>query len=411
MRDIIKKIFITFAVLLVFEVGKTVTIPGVTSLTHIYSSALGNFLGAMSMLSGGSLSTFSIFALGVGPYITSSIVLQLLGSAGVPYIKQLMDEGGKGRTKFNRLMRYASILIAIIQAFGITAMFEKNYGVLQDSSFMGYGLVILCMTAGMCVVMWLADLITMKGIGNGVSVIIFAGIVSELPTNIYNVYRTLTEKNNGLLLFCLYMIVYVILVFLVVLVEQSDRRIPIQQSNRVINRTLGDFSYIPLKVNSASVMPVIFASTFMSAPSLIMGLFNLDTEKVNTFMDTGSVSGMIIYALLIVGFTFLYTGTQVNVDEMSENLAQNGTYIPGVRPNEETKRYIKRVLNSITWVGALFLVFIALLPNFIALLTGISSRAAMGGTGLIVAVGVAIELINNVKTLMKNGAYSSYRRM
>ena len=410
MKEIIKRALITIGVLFIFEFGKTVTIPGVINVTSLYSNVFSNVLDSISMLSGGSLGSFSIFTLGVGPYITSSIIIQLLGTAGIPYIKNLMDEGGKGKAKLNRLMRYASLIIACIQGFALTVMYEKSYGILQDTSFLGYGQVILAMVAGMCVVMWMADFITVHGLGNGVSIIIFTGIISGLPATIRSVYSLFMEGNNGMLKFCLYLLMYVVLIILVVLVELSERRIPVQQSNRVVNKTLGDLSFIPLKVNSASVMPVIFASTFLSAPSMIASLFGVNVDVINKFLSLSSWTGLLVYGVLIVFFTFLYTGMQVNVDDITENLANNGSYIPGVRPNDETRRYINNVLNGITWVGAAFLLFIALLPNLVSIVTGIPSNIAIGGTGIIIAVGVAIELINNVKTMKKNSAYESYRR-
>ena len=394
--------------LLVFKLGKAVTIPGIDTTLIKLSVSSNSFLNVMSMFSGGSLSSFSILALGVGPYISSSIVVQLAAMV-VPKLKELSQQGQKGRAKINRISRYFSLVVGVIQGFALIAMFENNYHILNDSSTMGYIYAILCLLAGMSITMWISDIITVYGLGNGVSIVIFIGAIGTLPLEFKTAYETFAAMNNGTLWFVLYCLMFVLIVISIVLVETAERRIPIQQSNRVLSKTKGDFSYIPLKPNSSSVTPVIFASAFMTAPAVILALFGVDTTKVSEVLSLTSVSGLIIYSILIVLFTFFYSNLQVDVDTMCENFEKNGTYVPGVRPGDETRKYVSKVLNSITCLGALFLVAICVLPNVIAMVTKMSSTAALGGTGIIISVSVALDVYKNLKTMKQNSAYDNYR--
>lgn len=408
MKEILKRCAITLLVLFIFKLGTTLTVPGVSNILSKLSLSSGNFLDVISMMGGGSLSSFSVFALGVGPYITSSIVIQLLSADIVPYLSKLANEGGKGRAKLNKITRNFALVVALIQAVALTLMFEKNYGILLNNSFSGYAIVVFGLITGLTIVMWLADVITVHGIGNGTSIIIFAGIVNNLPANLRYVYNYFAGKTNGMLWFAFYLLMFIVIIAFIVFVENSERRIPIQQSNRVINRTKGDFNFIPLKLNSASVIPVIFASTFMTVPSVIIALFRVDTTKIDAILSLTSISGLIIYSVLIVMFTFIYSHIQIKPEQIAENFAKNGTYIPGTRPGPETEKYISRVLNSITCAGALSLLFIALLPNVIAMITGLPSSVALGGTSLIIAVGVACEIIKTFKNTKISNKYDNY---
>lgn len=409
MKDVIKKILITLGILILFKLGSVITVPNVDiGDVKTYLSS-GTFLTAMNMITGGSLETFSIFALGVGPYINASIVIQILCMV-IPPLKELSEEGGKGRAKMEKITKATTLVIAIIQALSLTLMFQNSYEILEDISVYGIINVVIMMVAGMSITMWLADVITAYGVGNGASVIIFTGIISGLPSTFKTVYETLMLETNGTLKFILYCVVYVLLIVAICFVETSERRILIQQSNRVVNKTKGDFNYIPLKINSAGVMPVIFASTLLSAPSIIANLFG-KTELATTLSEKLSLSswlGIIIFGLLIVMFSFFYTSISINPTQMADNLKKNGTYIPGIRPGFETEKYIKKVLYSITCLGTLCLLIIALMPSIIAKFTSLSSNVALGGTGLIVAVGVAIEIKKNIQTILTNKSYQKY---
>lgn len=407
MKEVVKRSVITLLILFVYKLGMTITVPGVSNVMTQLSLMTSNFLDTISMVGGGSLSSFSIFALGVGPYITSSIVIQLLTEL-IPYLKKIAEEGGKGRAKLNKITRNCALIISGIQAFTFTAMFEKNYGILQNSGFQGYFIVIISMMTGFTIVMWLSDLITMYGIGNGSSIIIFAGIVSNLPSNIRYVYNVLKDKASGTLLFVLYLIMFVLIIALIVFIENSERRIPIQQSNRIVNRTDGDFSFMPLKLNSSSVIPVIFASTFMTVPPMVAGASGVNVEKISKFLSLTSITGLIIYSLLIVFFAFVYANIQIKPEKIAENFAKNGTYIPGIRPGVDTENYISKVLNHINVAGVAFLLFIALLPNVIAMVTGLPANVALGGTSLIIAVGVACEIIKTFKSTKISNRYDNY---
>lgn len=408
MKEIIKRCSITLLVLLVFKLGMTLTVPGVSNALTKLSLSTGNFLDVISMMGGGALSSFSVFALGIGPYITSSIVIQLLSADIVPYLSKLAEEGGKGRAKLNKITRNFSLVVAVIQSIALTLMFEKNYGILLDTSIAGYALVVICLVTGLTVVMWMADVITVHGVGNGTSIIIFAGIVSNLPANLRYVYNFFLEKEHGNIWFAVYLLMFVAIVAFIVFTENSERRIPIQQSNRVVNRSKGDFNFIPFKLNSASVIPVIFASTFMTVPSVVIALFGVDTTKIDSVLSLTSISGLIIYSVLIVMFTFIYSHIQIKPEQIAENFAKNGTYIPGIRPGNETEKYLTRVLNYITCAGSASLLFIALLPNIIAMLTGLPASVALGGTSLIIAVGVACEIIKIFKNTKISCKYDNY---
>lgn len=408
MKNIFKRIGITILIILVFKLGKTIIIPGVNPTLIKLSLSTGNFLNIMSMVSGGSLSSFSIFALGVGPYISASIIIQL-SATFIPYLKKLREEGQKGRSKINRITRYASVIIAIFQALALVLMFNKDYNILENSTTLGYISVIVCLIAGMSITMWLADIITVYGIGNGVSILIFIGIISSMPNNFKVVYNTLISLNHGYLYFVLYCMMFVLMVIGIILLNTSERRIPIQQSHRVVNKAKGDFNYIPFKPNSASVTPVIFASAFLTVPPIVASFFTSNLDTINNFFSLTSISGIVMYSILIICFTFFYTNLEIDIKHITENFENNGTYIPGIRPGLETRKYLSHVLNSITWLGAIGLVIISILPSIIAMQTGMSSSIIIGGNSIIIAVDVSLEIAKNLKTMIEKNEYEHYR--
>lgn len=288
MKKILKRIIITLFVLLIYKIGLAITIPGVdTSLINVYISS-GNFLSTISMVTGGSLESFSIFALGVGPYINASIVIQLLGLI-FPTIKDWREEGNKGREKLDKLTKYTTLVIGILQAIMITYMFQNSYGILEDGTVMGYINTIVLMLAGTSCVLWLADVITAYGLGNGTSVIIFAGIVTNLPYNFKTVFDTFVTEQNNVFKFVMYCVVFALLIVMIIFEELSERRILIQQSNRVVSKAKGDFNYIPLKANSGGVMPVIYASIIISLPSTLANFFS-ESEVLKNISETISLS-------------------------------------------------------------------------------------------------------------------------
>lgn len=405
-KDLRKRILFTLAVLAIFILGSNIMVPGAKAIT----SDLG-FLELLSLMSGGNLQSFSIFALGVGPYITASIITQLLQMDIIPYFKELKEQGATGRQKINRINRYLGILFAFLQGYIFSYAYLKGMGsmvVLKST---------LYITAGSSFLIWLADEVNNKGIGNGMSLIIMAGIVKSLPGMFITAFNDLILSGNfstmaGVSLFVLFILVYVIILVGVIFVESSQRRIPIQYSNRTSGAYGAQQSYIPIKLNSAGVMPVIFASAIVGIPSMIAGVINNETftNIVNNYINYTSPVGFILYIVLIFAFGYIYTLMELNPDEMSENLDKNRSYIPGVTPGEKTSQYLKHVITRLTVVGSLFLIVLAALPILIGKIPYLSSNITLGGTGLLIVVGVALETYKQLESSIVSRSYNGSRK-
>ena len=405
-KDLRKRILFTLAVLAIFILGSNIMVPGAKAIT----SDLG-FLELLSLMSGGNLQSFSIFALGVGPYITASIITQLLQMDIIPYFKELKEQGATGRQKINRINRYLGILFAFLQGYIFSYAYLKGMGsmvVLKST---------LYITAGSSFLIWLADEVNNKGIGNGMSLIIMAGIVKSLPGMFITAFNDLILSGNfstmaGVSLFVLFILVYIIILVGVIFVESSQRRIPIQYSNRTSGAYGAQQSYIPIKLNSAGVMPVIFASAIVGIPSMIAGVINNETftNIVNNYINYTSPVGFILYIVLIFAFGYVYTLMELNPDEMSENLDKNRSYIPGVTPGEKTSQYLKHVITRLTVVGSLFLIVLAALPILIGKIPYLSSNITLGGTGLLIVVGVALETYKQLESSIVSRSYNGSRK-
>lgn len=405
-KDLRKRILFTLVVLAIFVAGTTIVVPGAKAIT----SDLG-FLELLNLMSGGSLKTFSIFALGVMPYISASIITQLLQMDILPYFKELKDQGATGRQKINRINRYLSILFAFVQGYIFSYAYLKGYGtftVLKTT---------LILTAGSSLLIWLADEVTNKGIGNGMSLMIMAGIVQQLPNIFITAFNDLVTSGNfstwaGISLFILFVLVYVLILVGVIFVESAQRRIPIQYSSRTSTAYNKEQSYIPIKLNSASVMPVIFASAFVGIPALIAQVIKNEAFKnfVNNYINYTSFTGFILYVVLIFVFGYVYTLMELNPDEMSENLDKNRSYIPGITPGEKTSQYLKYVITRLTVVGSLFLIVIAALPILMGKIPNLSSSVTLGGTGLLIVVGVALETYKQLESSIVSRSYNSSRK-
>lgn len=416
-KDILKAILFTLAALLVYRLGCAIPTPGTTvgALTTALSGS--SILTMFSMFTGGSLDNYSIFTLGVSPYITASIVVQLLGDI-IPYLSELRKTGEKGRVKLNRITRWAGFVLAILQAFSLTYGFDKQYGILQYSVPRYYVYVTCVLVAGYSATVWIADAITRHGIANGQSMIIFAGIVAKFPSTFASAFSTLisgkegTELYQGIGTFVAFCLLFAFIIFAVIFIEGSYRKIHIRyagQSYSGVGRTSGsqwdasmDNSYIPVKVNSASVIPVIFAQSLISIILIVTSYVNYDVyEALNdNWLSFGGKKGLLIYALLIIFFTFMYTEVQEDFEAMAKNLSQNNGYIANVRPGKDTEDFLRKTYNRVTVAGAFGLVLLALLPYVLAMFTDLSSTNAVMGTGMIIVVGVAIEAVNNVRTMM-----------
>ncbi len=395
-KDIRKKIFFTLAVLFIFKLGTTITVPGTQAITQ----DLG-FLELMNAMSGGALQQFSIFALGVTPYINASIIMQLLQMDIIPYFSDLKNQGPTGRRKLNQISRYLGIGLAFIQGYIFSfAFYGANAGVLE------YLRIAIILTAGTALVLWLGDQITQKGIGNGVSLIIMAGIIASLPNMFITAFSefvsfTTTQATIiGLVMYLLFILVYLLIVVGIIFVQEAERRIPIQYANRTTSAYGGQQTYMPIKINSAGVIPVIFASVLISIPVTIANFIDKAnfTEFVNKYINYDTVTGFALYMILIFVFAYFYTFMQFNPEELSSNLNKNGGYIPGVKPGKDTSLYIKHVISRITIVGSLFLMVLAAMPILFSKLSGLSSSITIGGTGLLIVVGVALETFNQVES-------------
>lgn len=407
-KDIRKRILFTLAVLFVFRLGTAIVIPGVNV------SGINNlgFLELLDVMGGGALSNVSIFALGVSPYITASIIIQLLEMDIVPYFTELSKQGGTGRAKLNQITRITGIVLAFIQGYMFSFTYIKGHAVME------YMLFSLVLTAGTCFVMWMSDQITSKGVGNGTSMIIMAGIVSELPNMFKSAYVGFTGNsgNLGILMFAIYVLVYIALIIGIIYIETSERRIPIQYSNKTTGTFVKNQNYIPFKLNSAGVMPVIFASALITIPGVIAGfinkpgIVNFVNKWLSLYGDQSNGTGFVLYIIFIFAFSYFYTFLQIKPKEMAENLNKNGGYIPGVRPGNETVNYVNKVLKNLTVVGALGLAVIAALPILFGVITKLSNNVSIGGTGMLIVIGVCLETYKQIESKLVSHTYKKGRR-
>ena len=417
-KDIAKRVLFTLVVLLIYKIGLSVTVPNVkvSDLTGALQDS--SWLSLISLIGGGGLESFSIFSLGVTPYITASFIVQMLGMDVIPYFTELTKQGNVGRKKMDQITRYMAVVFAFVQSLSLIYMMNKNYTGLisgaDSASQMAY--IALVFTAGSFILIWLGDQMSMKGIGNGLSMLIAAGIVGRLPQQVIGSFQSLCGKSatvdNGMWIFVGYIVAYLLIIVLVTLIYTAERKIPIQYtSSSVALSHLKTAIYLPLKVNSASVMPVIFASSIMLAPLQIMTFF-MGAEKlskVSNWLGMKTWYSLVIYVLLILFFTFFYTKMQINPEKVAENLGKSGSYIPSVRPGSETKDYINRVLSRITVFGSVALAFIAVMPHVMPLIwPDLPSSMALGGTGMIIVVGVAIETVRQVQGLITQKSYKKY---
>lgn len=407
-KDIQKRILFTLACLLVFIVGQSIIVPGINK-DALGTNTLG-FFQLMNLMGGGSLERFSIFALGVMPYITASIIIQILSMDIIPYLSELTKQGGTGRNQINKITRYTGIALAFVQGYVYSFAYLGNGSSLVNLDYMQFALVL---TAGTCLLLWIGDQMTAKGIGNGISMIIMAGIIANLPTMFMQAFTQMTANSTwGIIEFILYVIVYVGIILGVVYVEGAERRIQIQYANKSNNSFGGRQNYIPFKLNSAGVIPVIFASTLISIPSFIAAIVKKEafTVFVNKWIVMTSPTGFVLYIVLIFLFAYFYTFMQIKPKDTSDNLNKNGGYIPGIRPGEDTTTYISKVLSRITIVGAFFLAILAGLPIVFGLITNLPSNITLGGTGLLIVVGVALETYKQLESQLQSRNYKKGRR-
>ena len=407
-KDIRQRLLYTLMILVVFRIGTHITVPGVNA-SAIVTFANAGFFGILNTFSGGALSNFSIFSMGVSPYITASIVVQLLQMDILPTFVEWSKQGEVGRRKLNSATRYLTIVIGFFQAFAISFGFNAyaNYGLINNPGISTYLLIALVLTAGTMFVTWLGDMITVNGISNGVSIIIFAGIVARMPHDIYEFYVNQLQGRADEELYRAYgftaalAVAIILVVMLVVYIEQAQRRLPISYSKRPTGAN--EASWLPLKINSAGVIPVIFASSFIALPQTVLsavhGQYSEESwyQVATNIFDYQKPAGASLYIFLIVVFTYFYAFVQVNPEKVAENLQKQGGYILSVRPGKDTEHYISGMLLRLSTVGALYLGGISLLPMIAAALWNLPRGLMLGGTNLLIVVGVALEISRQIE--------------
>lgn len=405
-KDLRKRIYITLFCLGLFALGSSVTIPWAT---QIYQD-LG-FLEIFNIMSGGGLRSFSIFALGVSPYITASIITQLLQMDIVPYFKDLKDQGYTGRQKINKINRYMGIIIGFFQAYVLCIAYMGSASVFVQLK------TALVMTAGTAFCLWMGDQITNKGIGNGQSMLIMAGIILSMPSIFTGAYYGFVTSGTyepalGIFFFSLFILVYILIIVGIIWIQLAERRIPIQYANKSTSAYGAQNSFLPIKLNSAGVMPVIFASILTTIPATIVALTKNQNaiDFVNKYIVYNSPTGFILYIILILFFGYFYTFMVMNPDEMSKNLNERGGYIPGIIPGEDTSKYISNSMGKLTLVGSIFLVILAAIPIIFSLIFGLSSQVTIGGTGMLIVVGVAIETYKQMESSLVSRSYTAKRK-
>ncbi len=399
------KILFTIAMLFVFRLGAHVPIPGINA-DAIQSLLSGQLFGLFDTISGGAFKRFSIFAMSITPYINASIILQLL-TIVIPRLEELRKEGEAGRKKIAEYTRYATVLFGGIQAIGVTVVLSR-VGAIEERNFLGYASIAISLTAGTLLLMWIGEMITEKGVGNGISLLIFAGIVARIPSGLSTIIQEWTGGIIGVVNIIALLVVIVVVIVGVIAVNEGQRRIPVQYAKRMVGRRMygGTSSFLPLKVNSAGVIPIIFAMSLVYFPHIIgswMDPNNAYNSFLNQYFSSGSVAYNIVYALLIIFFTYFYVAIIFNPMDVADNIKKNAGFIPGIRPGRPTAEYIDRVLTRLTLAGGFFLAIIAILPNFVIALTGISGLW-FGGTALLIVVGVALDTMKQIQSnlLLRN---------
>src|SRR5574344_1076330 len=410
-KDLRHRIYFTLGALFIFILGTYIRVPGTKDLT----SNLG-FLELINTMGGGALKNFSIFALGVMPYITAEIIMQLLEMDIVPYFTELSKQGATGRQKLNQISRYVGIAFSFIEGYAFAFAFVGKSG-----EIMQYLYIATVLTAGTAFLLWLGDQITQKGIGNGISLIIMAGIIARLPQMFIDAFNALVSFSGnaqsitfGIVKFLIFVVIYFAIVIGVIFVQESERRIPIQYANKSTNAYgQAGQSFMPIRINTAGVIPVIFASSLISVPGIIAKVINNETFSVivSKYLSYTTPVGFIVYVLLIFFFAYFYTFIQLKPEEFSKNLQDNGGYIPGVRPGDETKKHLSKVLSRLTILGATFLVVIAGIPILFSNFTSLPTTVSIGGTGLLIVVGVALETYKQLEgSLLARNYKRGYRR-
>lgn len=402
------KILYTLMMFAIFRAGIHIPVPGVDAsvIESLFTS--GNLFGLLDLFAGGALSKFSIFAMSITPYINASIIMQLLQSV-VPQFEAWSKDGEDGRKKIAKVTRYGTVVLGFVQAAGMAFALRAN-NALVNNDFLSVFVVAIILTAGTCLLMWIGEQITAYGIGNGISLIIFAGIVARLPDGLETIYQYIQNGTINMFQAFLFAVIALAMIAVVVAVTQGQRRIPIQYAKRVVGRKMygGHSTFLPLKVNQAGVIPIIFASSVLMFPVTIAQF--IDNEYVHKAADLftwGTPLQTALYALLIFIFTYFYTAISINITDMADNMKKYGGFIPGIRAGKPTADYVDNVMTKITLAGAVFLAVVAIIPNFIGSITGVQG-VYFGGTALLIVVGVALDTMQQIESLMVTRHYKGF---
>ncbi|MCW6676038.1 preprotein translocase subunit SecY [Aerococcaceae bacterium NML180378] len=416
-KEIRSRIFFTLFVFAVFRLGSHIPVPGVNAQV-LHNIGNHGVFDILNTFAGGALKRYSLFAMGVSPYITASIIIQLLQMDIIPKFAEWAKQGEVGRRKLNQATTYAAIILGLVQSYGLAYTFNRmaGYGLIKNANLQTYVLIALVLTTGTMFLVWLGEQITRYGVGNGLSMLIFAGIVAEVPKELYgyvnqNLIGAGDKLVRNLLPLAAVILVLVILIVIVVLMERAQLRLPIHHSRRASGAKYT--AHLPLKINSAGVIPVIFASSFMTTPQTIFGLLNLDRSQgwvdfVTKLFNYTHPYGAIFYTVLLIAFTYFYALIQVNPEKVAENLQKQGGYIPSVRPGKDTENYLTKVINALSSLGALYLTVIALLPIVAGMIWQLPSNLSLGGTSLLIVVGVAIETAKQIEGRMVKRRYQGF---
>ncbi|MFN7252532.1 MAG: preprotein translocase subunit SecY [Anaerobacillus sp.] len=416
--DLRNKIIFTLLMLVVFRIGAFIPVPGANADVLQFQDQMNAF-GFLNTFGGGALENFSIFAMGIMPYITASIIVQLLQMDVVPKFVEWAKEGESGRRKLAQVTRYGTIVLGFIQAIGMSIGFNRLMpGLIPNPSIGKYIFIALVLTAGTAFLMWLGEQITAKGIGNGISILIFAGIAAGIPNAVNQVYATQLQNAGDLLFINIVKVLLLVLVVLaivvgVIYIQQALRKIPVQYAKKIVagRPQGGGATHLPLKVNAAGVIPVIFAMSLFIFPPTVAGFIGDGNVVAAWIIDNFTYQkpfGMVLYAALIIGFTYFYTFIQVNPEKMAENLKKQGGYIPGIRPGKTTQTYVTRILYRLTFVGALFLATISLIPVFFTTAMSLPAAVQIGGTGLLIVVGVALDTMKQIENQLIKRHYKGF---
>ena len=419
-RDIRNKIIFTLLMLVIFRIGTFVPVPYVDSDVLKQSDQVG-LIGFLNTFGGGALANFSILAMGIMPYITASIIVQLLQMDVIPKFTEWSKQGEVGRRKLAQFTRYFTIILAFIQAFAMSYGFNRMYSgsLIKDEGVTTYIIIAIVLTAGTAFLVWLGEQITAKGVGNGISIIIFAGIAAAIPNAVNQVYAQQIEGAGEALFINLIVVALLLLAIIavtvgVIYITVALRKIPIQYAKRVAGTTQtgGQQTHLPLKVNAAGVIPVIFASAFLMAPQSLVLFFgqNNVTDAITKALDYTQPIGMTIYVALIIAFTYFYAFIQVNPENVADNLKKQGAYIPGIRPGINTQNYLTSVLYRLTFVGSIFLAVIAIMPMLFVKFAGLPQSAQIGGTSLLIIVGVALETMKQLESQLVKRHYKGFMK-